>query len=101
MTSREIVVTVGEADWLTLSDAAECAGMSVEAYVAWSVRVLAFQARPGGSKRRAVAGSPAAARRASAIVDESESVAWAETFSERLSHRADRYRDNPAIADER
>ncbi|GAB3207038.1 hypothetical protein [Nocardia tengchongensis] len=74
MASRDIVVTVGEDDWLTLSDAAECAGMSVAAYVTWGVRVLAFQARPGGATRRAGA-TPAAARRATRITDETESVA--------------------------
>ncbi|WP_433592744.1 hypothetical protein [Nocardia sp. CA-145437] len=100
MASRDIVVSVGDDDWLTLSDAAECAGMSVAAYVAWGVRVLAFQARPGGSKRRPST-SPSATRRRAKSADETESMAWAETFSERLSHRADRYR-GPAVGfDER
>ncbi|MTE13591.1 hypothetical protein [Nocardia aurantiaca] len=91
MASRDIVVTVGEGDWLTLNDAAECAGMSVEAYVSWGVRVLALQARPGGMKQGGCVGRPKPGRRASKAIDESESVAWTETFTERLSHRADRY----------
>ncbi|MEU6586943.1 hypothetical protein [Nocardia sp. NPDC046763] len=90
MASRDIVVTVGEDDWFTLQDAADCAGMSVEAYVSWGVRLLAMQARPGGSQRREGLGGSKATRRASEVCDESESAAWAETFTERLSHRADR-----------
>ncbi|WP_459958652.1 hypothetical protein [Nocardia sp. IFM 10818] len=91
MASRDIVVTVGEADWRTLNDAAECAGMSVEAYVSWGVRVLAMQARPGGAKQGGGAGSPRVGRRKPGTTEESESAAWTETFSERLSHRADRH----------
>ncbi|MFE3262355.1 hypothetical protein ACFXPS_43940 [Nocardia sp. NPDC059091] len=54
MASRDIVVTVGEDDWLTLNDAAECAGMSVAAYVCWAVRLMAMQARPAARNRTAV-----------------------------------------------
>ncbi|MVU77103.1 hypothetical protein GPX89_07560 [Nocardia sp. ET3-3] len=90
MASRDIVVTVGEDDWLTLSDAAECAGMSVEAYVSWGVRILALQARPGGAKQGGRAGSLSAGRHTSRSAEESESAAWTDTFTERLSHRADR-----------
>ncbi|MET8429039.1 hypothetical protein [Nocardia sp. NPDC004860] len=49
MASRDIVVTVSEDDWLTLKDAAECARMSVAAYVCCGVRLLAMQACPGGA----------------------------------------------------
>ncbi|MGV9665948.1 hypothetical protein ACWDUL_16900 [Nocardia niigatensis] len=93
MSSRDIVVTVGEDDWLTLRDAAECAGMSVEAYVSWGVRVLALQARPGGVKQGGREGSPRAGRRAAELPDESESAVWTETFTQRLSHRAERQKD--------
>ncbi|MFE3229130.1 hypothetical protein [Nocardia sp. NPDC059228] len=90
MASRDIVVRVGEDDWLALDDAAECAGMSVEAYVCWGVRLLALQARPGGAKREAAAGGPRTGRRASVRPEESESAVWAESFAQRLSGRADR-----------
>lgn len=46
--SKEIVVTVGEDDWRTFIDTA---GMSVEAYASWCIRIFALQARPGGGKR--------------------------------------------------
>ncbi|MFE3227310.1 hypothetical protein [Nocardia sp. NPDC059228] len=90
MSSKDIVVTVGEDDWLTLRDAAECAGMSVEAYVSWGVRVLALQARPGGVKQGGRTGGLRARRRATGTAEESESAAWTETFTQRLSHRVDR-----------
>ncbi|MFE3002739.1 hypothetical protein ACFXG4_48245 [Nocardia sp. NPDC059246] len=90
MASRDIVVTVGEDDWLTLKDAADDAGMNVEAYVSWGVRLLAMQARPGGSQRRESFGGSTPTRRTFDTAEESESAAWAETFTERLSHRADR-----------
>ncbi|WP_405497195.1 hypothetical protein [Nocardia sp. NBC_00511] len=91
MASRDITVTVGEEDWFTLEGAAEHAGMSVEAYVSWGVRILAMQSRPGGAKQDRTAASPKATRRAVETAEESESAAWTETFSERLSQRADRY----------
>ncbi|MFF2554964.1 hypothetical protein ACFVUS_28445 [Nocardia sp. NPDC058058] len=90
MVSKEIVVTVGEEDWRTLIDAAEAAGMSVEAYASWCIRIIAVQARPGGGKRAGELGQAKSAKRASERDDESESAAWAETFSERLSNRTDR-----------
>ncbi|MEV6101315.1 hypothetical protein [Nocardia sp. NPDC051981] len=75
MASRDIVVRVGEDDWLALDDAAECAGMSVEAYVCWGVRLLALQARPGGAKREAgVRWTEPPERRASDRPEESESL---------------------------
>lgn len=89
MVSRDIVVTVGEDDWLTLSDAAECAGMNVEAYVSWSVRLLALQARPGEAKQRGVAAN-SPGQRAGQPSEDSESAAWTESFAQRLSHRTDR-----------
>lgn len=94
MGSKEIVVTVGEEDWRTLIDAADAAGMSVEAYASWCIRIFAVQARPGGGKRAGELGRTKTAKRAADIDEDSESAAWAETFTERLSHRIDR---NPEI----
>ncbi|MFE3280600.1 hypothetical protein [Nocardia sp. NPDC059239] len=54
MASKDVVVTVGEDDWLTLNDAAECAGMTVAAYVSCGVRLMAMQARPAARNRTAV-----------------------------------------------
>ncbi|OXR41095.1 hypothetical protein B7C42_06865 [Nocardia cerradoensis] len=90
MDSREIAVTVGEEDWSALCHAAEAAGMSIEAYVSWGVRILAMQARPGGTGRREPSAGPPPQRREDAGVEESEAAAWAETFTQRLSHRAAR-----------
>ncbi|MBF6237539.1 hypothetical protein IU474_10705 [Nocardia otitidiscaviarum] len=91
MASKDIVVTVSEGDWLTLRDAAECAGMSVPAYVRWGVRLLALRAGPGGSERRDIPVPPRASHRTPITPDEPESTAWTETFAERLSHRADTF----------
>ncbi|MFE3098833.1 hypothetical protein [Nocardia tengchongensis] len=82
MASRDIVLTVGEDDWLTLQDAADDAGMRVEAYLSWCVGLLAVQTRLDGDST--------SARHTFDTTEESESVAWTETFIERLSHRADR-----------
>ncbi|AYF76906.1 hypothetical protein D7D52_27355 [Nocardia yunnanensis] len=86
-------VTMSEKDWLVVRDAAECAGMTVEEYVAWSVRLLALQSRPGGARRRDFAGGRRPGRRKPARVEETEATAWADTFTERLSHRAELYHD--------
>ncbi|MGW5439223.1 hypothetical protein [Nocardia asteroides] len=81
--------TVGEDDWYTLVDSAEAAGMGIEAYLSWCVRVLAMQSRPGGQTR------PLRDRSAAPVrpipEDESESAAWTETFCERLSHHSHRH----------
>ncbi|WP_067690306.1 hypothetical protein [Nocardia jejuensis] len=90
MASKDIVVTLGEDDWRTLSEAADAANMGVEAYVSWCARIFASQARPGGSKRTENLPRLPAERRTPEADDESDSAAWAETFSQRLSHRADR-----------
>lgn len=90
MTNRAIVVTVGERDWLTLVDAAEAAGMTVEDYASWCVRIFASQARPTGGKRSHPLTHAKAGRRKKKVEEESESAAWVATFSERLSHRVDR-----------
>ncbi|MBL1076805.1 hypothetical protein JK358_20625 [Nocardia sp. 2] len=82
-----------KSDWLALRDAAECAGMGVEAYIAWSVRLLALQARAGGAGRHGVSARPAPVRRRAAIPDDPESAAWTDSFAERLSHRAEQFRD--------
>ncbi len=94
MGTREITVTVDEDDWLPLRDAADCAGMSVSAYVAWAVRLLAMQAQPGRSARNEVPVASRAARPSIDAGDEPESAAWMATFSERLSHRAEQFRND-------
>ncbi|MFF2549498.1 hypothetical protein ACFVUS_00810 [Nocardia sp. NPDC058058] len=83
-------MTVGDDDWRALVAAAEAAGMGVEAYVSWCVRILAMQAQPGSGHRRQRLGQVRARRRGAAVDDGTEAAAWAETFTERLSHRADR-----------
>ncbi|RMI31246.1 hypothetical protein [Nocardia stercoris] len=88
MASRDIVVTVGEQDWLVLDRAAECAGMSVPDYVRWGVRLLALQSQPGAAKR-AVGGS-VTDRPAADCPEVTESAAWIDSFAQRLSGRADR-----------
>ncbi|WP_433566788.1 hypothetical protein ACQP1O_17325 [Nocardia sp. CA-151230] len=65
MASRDIVVTVGEDDWLLFTDAAECAGMSVQAYLSWGVRLPALQARPDSAKQDSRADGPRTRRPAS------------------------------------
>ncbi|MEC3957634.1 hypothetical protein VMT65_31690 [Nocardia sp. CDC153] len=90
MPSWDIVVTVGDEDRLTLLEAADAAGMSLEAYLSWCVRILAMQARPGGDKRAALPGQARPGRSVPDEDDGSEAAAWAETFTQRLSHRADR-----------
>ncbi|WP_216911338.1 hypothetical protein [Nocardia noduli] len=95
MANRELAVTVtmDEHDWLLLEQAADCAGMTVPAYISWNARLLAQQARPGaGAARRRL---PARARRARRVADETEEQAWAQSFSERLTRRTDLYRDEP------
>ncbi|MBF6174741.1 hypothetical protein [Nocardia blacklockiae] len=96
MSTRDITVTVtvDEAEWLSLTDAAECAGMRLDAYLAWAVRLLAANAQPGLAPRPDEPRGLRVTRRRPEIVDESESVAWAETFAERLSHRADAFRED-------
>ncbi|MCC3314271.1 hypothetical protein [Nocardia africana] len=89
MGNREILVTVSEDEWLTLQQAAEAAGMSVPAYLAWGARILAMQARPGIRSRETPAGPPAR-RRHGEPAEESAAAAWAETFTQRLSHHAAR-----------
>ncbi|WP_405182082.1 hypothetical protein OG225_13970 [Nocardia sp. NBC_01377] len=95
MANRElgVTVTMDEHDWLLLEQAADCAGMTVPAYISWNARLLAQQARPGaGAARRRL---PARARRARTVADETEEQAWAQSFSERLTRRADLYRGEP------
>ncbi|PXX69271.1 hypothetical protein DFR70_102960 [Nocardia tenerifensis] len=94
MATREITVTVAKSEWRTLRAAAECAGMSLEAYVSWGVRLLALESGTAGATRRLSAPQSPAAPRPPKVVDEPESVAWAETFTERLAHRADGFRDD-------
>ncbi|MFF0492013.1 hypothetical protein ACWDSJ_10275 [Nocardia sp. NPDC003482] len=89
---KEISVAVTEDDWLALSDAADCAGMGVRDYVAWAVRLVALQAKPEVTR----ASTPYLTKGVRYRVedrDEPESAAWLDTFAERLSHRAEQFRD--------
>ncbi|MEV0251481.1 hypothetical protein AB0H76_33145 [Nocardia sp. NPDC050712] len=92
MATREITVTVSMDDdqWHSIAEAAECAGMTLEAYLSWGVRLLSAQSRPGKN----LAGAPRThpTRKRAKVAEEPES-AWTETFAERLSHRAEQYRE--------
>ncbi|NNH74924.1 hypothetical protein HLB23_34610 [Nocardia uniformis] len=94
MTTRDIAVTVtmDDVEWQHLRDAAECAGMSLEAYVCWGVRLLAVGTKPGKSLGRAFPAVVPAPRTPPQVGDESQ--VWAETFTERLSHRVEQFRDD-------
>ncbi|AFU01026.1 hypothetical protein [Nocardia brasiliensis] len=94
MATRDITVTVDKSEWRALKYAAECAGMSLEAYVCWGVRLLALESRPEGAARHHSAVRAPAVRRTPRVADELESVAWSETFAERLSHRAEGFRND-------
>ncbi|MGN2639307.1 hypothetical protein ACWEKT_16785 [Nocardia takedensis] len=95
MATRDVTftVTMKEQDWALLQDAADCAGMSLHDYLCWHTRLLAQQSRPGASKsthRKVAVGR----RRVPVVVDEPVGQAWADTFAERLHHRADLYRED-------
>ncbi|MEV6280631.1 hypothetical protein [Nocardia sp. NPDC051832] len=94
MATRDLTVTVSmdEDQWHSLADAAECAGMTLEAYLSWGVRLLAEQARPGKNLAGRPRGQAVRSRRGRAVAEESGS-AWTDTFTERLSHRAEHYRE--------
>ncbi|MFI8974219.1 hypothetical protein ACIGO9_15135 [Nocardia asteroides] len=81
-------MTVGEDDWYRLVDSAEAAGMGIEAYLSWCVRVLAMQSRSGAGASRPL---PDRSTVRHIPEDESESAAWTETFCERLSHHIHRH----------
>ncbi|WP_369639900.1 hypothetical protein [Nocardia sp. JMUB6875] len=87
-----MTVTVDDSEWLALRDAAECAGMSLESYICWGVRLLALQAVPGRAKGRVDIPARKARRRGEDAVDATQSAEWVETFAERLSHRAEQFR---------
>ncbi|WP_054811913.1 hypothetical protein [Nocardia arizonensis] len=95
MASREVTVTVTMSDeeWRLLQDAADCAGMTVQEYIGWNTRVLAQQSRPGPPTTIRHRQHPARPRRIPVVVDEPAEHAWAQSFTERLSLRADLYRD--------
>ncbi|MEU8899886.1 hypothetical protein [Nocardia sp. NPDC048505] len=94
MATRDVTVTVSmdDAQWGNLVDAAECAGMSVEAYLSWGVRMVAAQAGPGKNLAGAARGQRPVRRKRAAVTEPAES-AWTESFSERLSLRAEPYRE--------
>lgn len=95
MATRDVTVTVtiDEDDWRLLRDAADCAGMTVQAYIGWNTKLLAQQVGPAEAEVRHQ--RPASrSRRVPVVVDESEEQAWESSFTERLSHRADLYREH-------
>lgn len=88
---REFTLTLssGDSDWQAVHDAAECAGMSVEGYVRWLVRILVQAASGSGTPRHTPRDTSS---RAGAETPEPESTGWEETFSERLVQRAEQFR---------
>ncbi|MBB5911175.1 hypothetical protein BJY24_000042 [Nocardia transvalensis] len=96
MSTRDmtVTVTVDEAEWDRLHDAAECAGMSVDTYIAWGVKILAAQTQIGKPSRLDDIRRLRAAPRPLDAIDEPESLAWTETFAERLSHRTAQFRND-------
>ncbi|WP_278265285.1 hypothetical protein [Nocardia sp. AG03] len=84
-------MTLDDQDWQTLTEAANCAGMTLPEYLTWNTKLLARQSRPGPDRGQ---GRPMPSRRRPPLTDVSEEQAWAETFTERLSHRADPYRES-------
>ncbi|KAA8888520.1 hypothetical protein F3087_16085 [Nocardia colli] len=93
MASREITVRLAKADWRIVSDAADCAGMSIEAYISWGVRLLALQAVPGAASPGPGFARPEQSRRAKTPVEQPESAVWEQCFAERLSHHAEQFRE--------
>ncbi|GAB2678812.1 hypothetical protein [Nocardia goodfellowii] len=94
MTTRDVTVTVSMDDvqWSSLRAAADCAGMSVEAYLCWGIRLIAAQSLPGKNLSARVRG-PITPSRTPPAVTEDPASAWMDTFSERLTHRAEPYRE--------
>lgn len=94
MKTKEITVRVKKGQWRAISAAADCAGMSVEDYIRWSVKLLALQSRPGGNPHQTSTTHPEPRRRARPVLDQPESTAWEECFAEQLSHRIEQFRDD-------
>ncbi|MGW4371323.1 hypothetical protein ACWEKT_37350 [Nocardia takedensis] len=67
-------------------------GTPVQRYIAWNVRLLAEQSRPGAptTHGRTISRPP----RRTPAVEEADDAVWVEAFAERLGHRADLYRDD-------
>lgn len=95
MAIREVTVTVRmeEHEWQLIEEAAECAGMPVHDYLSWNMWLLAQQARPAAASTRHQKLPLPRHRRITAAAEEPEEQAWAESFTERLSHRSAPYRD--------
>ncbi|WP_433521246.1 hypothetical protein ACQPZ2_28320 [Nocardia pseudovaccinii] len=91
MATKEVTVTVtvDDTEWAQLCDAAECAGMSVPDYLARSARLVALQ--PRMARSRVPRDLP---RHGASHDDDSETAAWTESFSQRLHHRADLFRND-------
>lgn len=85
-----VTVTVDDTEWAQLSDAAVCAGMSVPDYLAQSARLVALQ--PCASRPLRVPRD--LPPRGSSQDDDSETAAWTESFSQRLHHRTDLFRND-------
>lgn len=94
MKTKQITVRVKKGQWRAISAAADCAGMSVEDYIRWSVKLLAPQSRPGGNPPQPSTAPPEPRRRAHPVLDQPESTAWEECFSEQLSHRIEQFRND-------
>ncbi|WP_433680355.1 hypothetical protein [Nocardia sp. CA-119907] len=92
MATKEVTVTVtvDDTEWAELCDAAMCAGMSVPDYLARIARLVALQ--PRASRPLLVPGD--VPPRGSSHDDDSETAAWTESFSQRLHHRADLFRND-------
>ncbi|MGW4371007.1 hypothetical protein ACWEKT_35730 [Nocardia takedensis] len=73
-----VSVTMRERDHRALRAAAEVAGMDLDDYLAWAMRLLAEQATTSGPRRGRAAG-PVAARRIGVQAEEPEAQAWTES----------------------
>ncbi|MFI6772769.1 hypothetical protein [Nocardia sp. NPDC050412] len=91
MATREVTVTVtvDDTEWAELCDAAACAGMNVPDFLAQSARLVALKPSAARSARVSREHPPRGSSR-----DDSETAAWAESFSQRLHHRADLFRND-------
>ncbi|MFE9322229.1 hypothetical protein ACIHDR_33560 [Nocardia sp. NPDC052278] len=92
MATKEVTVTVtmDDTEWAQLCDAAECAGMSVPDYLAHSARLVALHPRMA-RPLRVPRDLP---QRGASQDDDSETAAWTESFSQRLHHRTDVFRND-------
>ncbi len=92
MATKEVTVTVtvDDTEWAQLCDAAECAGMSVLEYLAHSARLVALEPRAPRRLRLPRDFRP----QGPSQDNDSETVAWTESFSQRLHQRVDSFRND-------